>query len=297
MADDPKRRTGDSAVPLSAMRAPAPTRDPRTALVVPVRFRYHSILDFADAQSLNLSRSGMFLAPSDPLPVGTIIDFELALVDGLPLLKGQGEVVRVSANPKGIGVKFQQLDDASRALLDRIVQVNTVEGKRPTVPLDFESAGPIAAPAPATATPASQAAHSAARSGANAPAQGQRPTGSQAVQGGSGLRAGTVGGTGGVRFDDKSLTLQLNPITVAYFTNNPLLNIRLGGFVVPAKQDVPLGTLFAVTITNFNDEALFNGKGKVVAKHEMRLGIRLNDVDKETLGRLQIEVQRLAPAK
>jgi len=42
---------------------------------------------------------------------------------------------------------------------------------------------------------------------------------------------------------------------------------------------------------------LFSGKGKVVAKHEMRLGIRLTDADKATLNRLQAEIAKLSPAK
>jgi hypothetical protein len=40
---------------------------------------------------------------------------------------------------------------------------------------------------------------------------------------------------------------------------------------------------------------LFTGKGKVVAKQEHRLGVRLSDVDKVVLARLQAEVARLSP--
>jgi hypothetical protein len=41
--------------------------------------------------------------------------------------------------------------------------------------------------------------------------------------------------------------------------------------------------------------SLFRGKGKVVAKDGHRLGIRLADIDKTVLSRLQAEVAKLSP--
>jgi len=41
---------------------------------------------------------------------------------------------------------------------------------------------------------------------------------------------------------------------------------------------------------------MFQGQGKVVAKHEQRLGIRLVDVDKPTLAILQAEVNKMGPS-
>jgi hypothetical protein len=107
----------------------------------------------------------------------------------------------------------------------------------------------------------------------------------------------TTAVTGGVGWKEQEVRIQLNPATANYFVYNPLLNIRLGGFVVPSERDVPLGTVFDVGITSVAGETLFAGKGKVVAKHEKRLGIRLTDVDKAVLQRLQAEVAKLAPAK
>jgi hypothetical protein len=100
----------------------------------------------------------------------------------------------------------------------------------------------------------------------------------------------------GVTFVGRDLRVQLTPATVGYFVLNPLLNIRLGGFVVPADEDVPLGTVFAVKLEDMNGALLWQGKGKVVAKHEARLGIRLSDLDKATLARLQAEISKLSPA-
>src|SRR5262245_29507422 len=102
---------------------PLRERDPRAAVVAPVRYRYQSFMDFVETQSINVSRSGMFIGTEQAVPVGTVIDFEFALADGYPLLRGKAEVVRLSAAPVGIGVRFQELDEASRKLIDRIVQI------------------------------------------------------------------------------------------------------------------------------------------------------------------------------
>jgi uncharacterized protein (TIGR02266 family) len=274
MADEPRRNpTGafDKAPGSASRQAPAgapnrintapggvPVRAPRAAVAVPVRCKFESIIDFVETQSVNISKSGMFLTTSEAVPLGTLLELEVGLSDGMSLLKGKAEVVRVSQTaPTGLGVRFVELDLASQKLVERIVEVNTQEGKRPTVPMDF-------------ATEAPRSAASAAAAAATAAA--------------------------GVQWKDTEVAIELNAATVSYFVYNPLLNIRLGGFVVPAEKEVPLGTVFSVAIKTTSGESLFGGKGKVVAKHEKRLGIRLTEVDKAVLTRLQAEVNKLASA-
>lgn len=262
MADDPRKTLGFGPHPGSTPRTATAAhgqvaRAPRTAITVPVRLRYESFLDFVETQSVNISRSGMFIQANEPLPVGTVLDFEFALADGFALLRGKGEVVRVITSPLGLGIRFQQLDDASQKLIDKIIQVNTEEGKTSTVPLEFEEA-------PLQPSPA-------------------RP-----------LRGATVMAAG-VQFNASNLHIVIHPGTAGYFINNPLLNIRLGGFVIPAQEEFQLGTMFTVTINDFYGQSIFSGQGKVVAKHEMRLGIRLVDADKDTLARLQAEIAKMGP--
>jgi uncharacterized protein (TIGR02266 family) len=259
-----KDSRGFGRIPTGQFRAQTP-RDPRSAVVVPVRCRYASIIDFVETQSVNVSKSGMFVVTNDNVAVGSSVDFEVSLADGFQLLKGKAEVARVSQAPRGLGLKFTQLDPGSSKLIARIVEVNTAEGKKPTVAMDF------------------------------APNDAVIGTGSSGNS--RGFSTPSLTQAGGVTWKEQDVSIQLNPITVSYFVYNPLLNIRLGGFVVPADREVPLGTLFSVTITTVSGESLFNGKGKVVAKHEKRLGIRLTDVDKAVLGRLQSEVNRLTPSK
>jgi uncharacterized protein (TIGR02266 family) len=260
MADDRSRRVTGAAPPVGSA-PPAPgqvAREPRAAVTVPVRYRYQSFIDFVETQSMNVSRTGMFIASKTPasVPVGTAIDFEFSLADGYPLLRGTAEVVRVSTAPPGVGVRFQMLDEHSRRLIDRIVEINAEEGKQPAIALDF----------------------------AEPQRRNTNSRGQPAV-------------SAGVEFNGRDLHIEINSGTAPYFTNNPLLNIRLGGFVVPAPEDVPLGTVFNVTIYDVQRGVLWAGRGKVVAKHEARLGIRLSEVPKDVLGRLQAEVMKAAPTK
>jgi uncharacterized protein (TIGR02266 family) len=259
IASEQRRPSGSFFTPEGGSQRDQQMRDPRVAVSVPVKVRYESILDFHETQSVNISRSGMFLSSADPRPVGTIVDFELALADGLSLLRGKGEVVRVTSAPiVGMGVRFRELDEEARRFLDRIAQVNAEEGRSPAVSLDFASA-PSAAPSQFSS-----------------------------LRGATTLQPGLM-------VSGRDLHVKLTPATVGYFTNNPLLNIRLGGFVVPSEENVPLGAVFDVVIESFEGHALFTGKGKVVAKQEHRLGVRLSDVDKTVLARLQAEVTRLSP--
>src|SRR5436190_601969 len=178
MADDRSRKLTGAVPAVGGVPTPVPgqiAREPRAAVTVPVRYRYQSFVDFIETQSMNISRSGMFIASKASVPIGT--------------------------GPRG---------------------------------------------------------HTAI--------------------------------SPGVEFNGRDLHVEINPGTAPYFTQNPLLNIRLGGFVVPAPEDVPLGTMFAVTIYDVQRAVLWNGRGKVVAKHEARLGIRLSEVPKDVLARLQAEV-------
>jgi uncharacterized protein (TIGR02266 family) len=247
-------------------------RDARIPLAAQVRLQYASILDFHESQSVNISRTGMFVASESPAPVGTLVDFEFCLDDGLCLLKGKGEVVRVTQNPApGMGLRFRELDEESRKCIARIVEINEQEGRSSQISLDFNET-PFATPRPIDSRPAMAP---VARTGSTL-------HGATRVQPGLSV----------VGLD---LQVRLTPLTAGYFTNNPLINIRLGGFVVPVDEEVSLGTSFDVAIMDNDGISLFHGKGKVVAKDGRRIGIRLSDIAKPVLTRLQAEVTRLSP--
>jgi uncharacterized protein (TIGR02266 family) len=252
-------------------------RETRIPLAAQVRLQYASILDFHESQSVNISRSGMFVVSDNPGPVGSLLDFEFCLEDGLVLLKGKGEVVRVTQTPvSGMGVRFLELDEDSRKCIARIVEINEQEGRSPRISLNFGESGA------ATPRPAPMAAVTPRSIATPAPRGGHTLHGATRVQPGLSV----VG---------QEVQVRLTPLTAGYFTNNPLINIRLGGFVIPIEDEVSLGATFDVSVVDNDGLSLFSGKGKVVAKDGHRIGIRLSDVSKPVLARLQAEVARLSP--
>jgi uncharacterized protein (TIGR02266 family) len=268
---DASSRLGTSSTGLPRIEIP---RDARIPLAAQVRLQYASILDFHESQSVNISRSGMFVASESPASVGTLLDFEFCLDDGLVLLKGKGEVVRVTQSPApGMGVRFRELDEESRKCIVRIVEINEQEGRAPSVPLDFDESRPVAT-----------------RPSDSRSAMTPVPRASHTLHGATRVQPGlSVVGL--------DLQVRLTPLTAGYFTNNPLINIRLGGFVIPIDEEVPLGSFFDVKISDNDGISLFSGRGKVVAKHEHRIGVRLADTDRTTLERLQAEVAKLGPGR
>jgi uncharacterized protein (TIGR02266 family) len=278
--------------------------DARVDLVIPVRLRYDSVLDFVETQSMNISRSGMFIVTEAPAPLGSRIEFEFSLTDGFVLLRGLAEVVRVARGGivEGMGVRFVGLDPANRGVIERIVAVNTDEGRVSTLNFDFSSPPtdeniPIISedlleladsqdetegdrleldlPTPPPEVKAAPIARAPAVTPAPAPAPKAPPA---------------------LQFDGLSLRVVLGPETVRHFTGNPLVNVRSGGLMVPAEKEVPLGTIFSVSIVDLAGTPIVTATGKVVTRQELRIGIRLTDLSKETLARLQGEVAKLAPA-
>jgi len=195
-------------------------------------------------------------------------------------------VVRVVTGgvANGMGIRFVDLDEANRRLIDRIVAVNDQEGRNSTMNFDF-SRPPTAVSMPAvdaTGKPAEPAAGKIAPHAA--PAAGPPALAVEAAP-------------RPLSFDGRNLRIALGPTTVHVFTQNPLLNARTGGLFVPAEEDVPLGTVFQVEIVDAAGGPLLAAKGKVVAKQEMRVGIRLDEADKDAMARLRAEVGKLAPSK
>jgi len=294
-------------------------------MAVQVRCRFPSIIDFVETQSVNVSREGMYLRCDTPPEVGARIDFDVSLDDGYVLLKGSGIVVRVvTSGDKGLGMRFVDLDDKSRKLINRIVEVNVDEGKSPTLPLDFSRPvppPPVSLPAtPAGSMPpappgpspfsspptspniAAPAAPSVPRSTATRPAAVSPPPSVPRAT----LRAPAAApapvtapapAIKTIQIGDGKLRVMLNAATATFFSYNPLLNIRMGGFFIPVEEEVPLGTTYKVEIVDAQNQTLVVGKGKVVARQELRVGIRLSDVDKDALGRLQALVGKLASSK
>jgi uncharacterized protein (TIGR02266 family) len=77
----------------------------------------------------NVSRSGAFIRARQPLPVGTRVNLVFSvLMDGVEVVEGVGEVVRVHDDPAGMGVVFTELSNTSQAIIERLLTARRGRG-------------------------------------------------------------------------------------------------------------------------------------------------------------------------
>jgi uncharacterized protein (TIGR02266 family) len=96
--------------------------------MVRIQLRYPDEATFIQRYAPNVTRGGIFLASRSPHPVGTVIAFEVAIIQGPPMLAGTGKVTWVREfNPEepqrahGMGVQFLQVAPSCRPLLQRLL--------------------------------------------------------------------------------------------------------------------------------------------------------------------------------
>jgi hypothetical protein len=104
-----------AAAPAVARPRPIP-REPR----VRVNRELDALARSLRAYAMDVSRSGAFFHTRAPRPVGARIDLAFCvIIDDIETVRGLGEVVRVG--DRGMGVRFLELDSASRDLLARLL--------------------------------------------------------------------------------------------------------------------------------------------------------------------------------
>jgi len=83
---------------------------------------FDSFDQFVREYVTNISRSGVFIKTTEPLAVGSIVNLKFTVVmDGVEVIEGEGEVVRVDQNPSGMGVVFRKLGQYSRTLVEKLL--------------------------------------------------------------------------------------------------------------------------------------------------------------------------------
>jgi uncharacterized protein (TIGR02266 family) len=106
------------------------TRKDRRAKIVSLNVRYKSatVDEFIDNHSHDVSKGGLFIKTASPFPPGTLLKFEIRIAGDKAVIAGVGRVVwkRETSQagpeaPAGMGVKFIKIDDASRAVIDKLV--------------------------------------------------------------------------------------------------------------------------------------------------------------------------------
>lgn len=89
---------------------------------VTINHEFSSMEEFITEYVSNISRSGIFIRSKDPLPVGTKVNLRFTVImDEIETIEGVGQVVRVSKNPRGMGVIFLELTTYSKKLIEKLI--------------------------------------------------------------------------------------------------------------------------------------------------------------------------------
>jgi len=109
-------------------------KDKRAPVSLKVRFKSATVDEFIEHYSKDVSRGGIFIKSSQPMPVGTLLKFQFQLKDESALIRGVGRVVWTRAEedagddqPAGMGIKFIKMDNESRVTVERIVDSHEPE--------------------------------------------------------------------------------------------------------------------------------------------------------------------------
>jgi uncharacterized protein (TIGR02266 family) len=94
-----------------------------------VRYRSATLGEFIEHHSYDVSRGGMFIKTPSPFPAGTLLKFEVKIAEEQRLMQGVGRVVWKREGdqagehaPSGMGIKFIKIDEASHAVIERLVE-------------------------------------------------------------------------------------------------------------------------------------------------------------------------------
>ncbi|MGD0677877.1 MAG: TIGR02266 family protein [Polyangiaceae bacterium] len=114
------------------------TRKDRRVKIVSLNVRYKSatVDEFIENHALDVSRGGIYIKTTNPFAPGTLLKFEVRLASDQAVITGVGRVVwkrdtaqAASDRPAGMGVKFIKVDDASKAVIDRLMSTRSDAGK------------------------------------------------------------------------------------------------------------------------------------------------------------------------
>ena len=96
--------------------------DKREGERLTINKEFESFDAFIQEYVTNISRTGVFIKASHPLPVGTQVNLRFTVImDDIETIEGVGEVVRVEKEPLGMGVAFRELTPESQELLDKLM--------------------------------------------------------------------------------------------------------------------------------------------------------------------------------
>ncbi|MFQ5349087.1 MAG: TIGR02266 family protein, partial [Thermoanaerobaculia bacterium] len=108
-----------------------PPESQRVPLEREVVLEFEHFSSFIREYSANISLGGMFVKTDQLHLPETVFKFEIRLADDAPLIAGLAKVLWVreteegASRPTGMGVRFLQLEDEGRRLIEQIVEEHT----------------------------------------------------------------------------------------------------------------------------------------------------------------------------
>lgn len=121
----------------------------RQPVAIRVSRPYASEDEFLEHELETLTRTSVTLVGSQSRPQGVILRFEIALANGVALLRGEGRVVGYKLNAygdlPGLTLRFTRLDTKSKALVDRAA---TMREARARAAFDASVTDSVRPPAP-----------------------------------------------------------------------------------------------------------------------------------------------------
>ncbi len=97
---------------------------------VTINKEFESFDQFIQEYVTNISRTGAFIRTDQPLPVGTEVNLRFTVImDDIETIEGLGQVVRVEANPPGMGVVFLELSKYSAQLIEKLLTQKITGGR------------------------------------------------------------------------------------------------------------------------------------------------------------------------
>jgi uncharacterized protein (TIGR02266 family) len=129
----------------------------RKAVGLLVKLKHSDVGSFIEEFATNLSPGGMFIRSRQPQPVGTPVKFEVQIAGGVRVLRGAAVVRWIRqpddpAGPPGMGVQFTEVDGASQALIDVMLQRSKAQaaagGAPPVLGAESRSSASLSAAPP-----------------------------------------------------------------------------------------------------------------------------------------------------
>ncbi len=102
---------------------------------VTINKEFDSFDQFIQEYITNISKSGVFIKTKTPLAIGTKVNLRFSVImDDIETITGTGRVVRVDADPPGMGVVFEELSGYSQRLLDKLLTSKAAPEPIPSEP-------------------------------------------------------------------------------------------------------------------------------------------------------------------